>query len=272
MADDNNELQMMEPPTIGLCLRRIRELRELTLGDVARAVDVGAAQVSAWELDRDPMSERDLERYLRALFHNEKKDVDKELFLHANEAIARLEARVQELLQRNTELALELRQVDWQRGVREFHAGVVEQTLPDYPAVPPEPILRRQARLITEEYLETMEAIYGPMGDGADRSPPSPRATLMAIVDNAPLAVNFPELMDATFDLTYVTIGMFCWCGVDAQGMWTVGQASNMAKAGGPRRASDGKMLKPPGWKPPDFKAEIERQQREAIARSRGPK
>lgn len=270
MADNDNELlQMMEPPTIGLCLRRIRELRELTLGDVARAVDVGAAQVSAWELDRDPMSERDLERYLRALFHNEKKDVDKELFLHANEAISRLEARVQELLERNTELALELRQVDWQRGVREFHVGVVEHTLPDYPAVPPEPILRRQARLITEEYFETMQSIYV-SGNGFELS--RAKEIMNSVVDKAPLYVNFPELMDATFDLTYVTIGMFCWCGVDAQGMWTVGQASNMAKAGGPRRASDGKMLKPPGWKPPDFKAEIERQKREAVARGRGPK
>jgi len=40
-----------------------------------------------------------------------------------------------------------------------------------------------------------------------------------------------------------------------------LGHASNMAKEGGKTRA-DGKVPKPEGWRPPDIRAEIDRQGR----------
>jgi predicted HAD superfamily Cof-like phosphohydrolase/DNA-binding transcriptional regulator YiaG len=254
-------LQMHEPATLGTCLRRLREIQGLTMSYVARALDVTVTQVSNWELDREPMSVATQQSYVAAVF---------------SRRLGADEARVQELLEKNTALVLELRQVDRQRMVREFHTVVVGHTLPERPEIPPDPILRRQMRLITEEYLELMEAAYGPdqlvAFDGRDGDAISLAQELRRLVDNAPFDVNFPELLDATVDLDYVVEGMRNWCGINSRAAWALVHAANMAKAGGPRRESDGKMLKPPGWKPPDLAAEIERQKAEAKLRMRGPK
>jgi predicted HAD superfamily Cof-like phosphohydrolase len=60
------------------------------------------------------------------------------------------------------------------------------------------------------------------------------------------------EMADALADLIYVCIGAAVTMGIDLREVWKEVQRSNMAKDGGPRRA-DGKILKPPGWVPPDI-------------------
>jgi predicted HAD superfamily Cof-like phosphohydrolase/DNA-binding transcriptional regulator YiaG len=249
-SPSKSELQEMKPATLGDCLRRMREIRGLTMGEVSRALDVGVAQISDWEIDRDTMTDEQQKLYLLAILK------------------AYPTPREQELLEKNTELVTELRRVDHQRQVREFHTVVVGSALPNYPAVPPKPILDRQLRLITEEYLELMEAVYG---EGSLRLALA-RQQLHAVIELETPNVNFIELMDASADLEYVNIGLNLWCGVDGNGVFSVVHESNMAKAGGPKRASDGKQLKPASWKPPDIAAEIERQKEAALARQRGPK
>jgi predicted HAD superfamily Cof-like phosphohydrolase len=41
--------------------------------------------------------------------------------------------------------------------------------------------------------------------------------------------------------------------GIDLGPFFAEIHRTNMEKAGGPVRPSDGKILKPPGWKPPDI-------------------
>lgn len=64
------------------------------------------------------------------------------------------------------------------------------------------------------------------------------------------------EVADGGADLIWVVCGLMVQMGVDMDKVWEGVRSANGAKAGGPRR-EDGKLLKPPGWKPPDTLADI---------------
>jgi predicted HAD superfamily Cof-like phosphohydrolase len=73
------------------------------------------------------------------------------------------------------------------------------------------------------------------------------------------------EQADACVDAYYYMLNAFCKKGVDLIAIFEVVHGANMAKkdpASGKfiRRDSDGKILKPEGWKAPDIVAEIKRQ------------
>jgi hypothetical protein len=90
------------------------------------------------------------------------------------------------------------------------------------------PAIRRRklrATLISEEALETCDAIA---------------------------TGNMIEAIDGMCDLLVVTYGTAVEFGIDIEPFWDEVHRSNMAKMGGPVRA-DGKVLKPPGWTPPDL-------------------
>lgn len=65
------------------------------------------------------------------------------------------------------------------------------------------------------------------------------------------------EIADACFDLMWVVIGYMKSRGWDCDAIWNEGAKSNLAKidpkTGLVRRREDGKILKPEGWKEPDF-------------------
>jgi predicted HAD superfamily Cof-like phosphohydrolase len=64
------------------------------------------------------------------------------------------------------------------------------------------------------------------------------------------------EEADACVDLLVVVIGYMISRGWDTQALWAEVVRSNMAKIGPDgkvRRRSDGKILKPDGWTPPDI-------------------
>lgn len=86
-------------------------------------------------------------------------------------------------------------------------------------------------KLIDEEYQEFLEAFYTD--------------------DTA-------EEIDACFDMMWVIIGYMKSRGWDCENIWDEGAKSNLSKidpnTGLVRRREDGKILKPEGWKPPDFK------------------
>lgn len=67
------------------------------------------------------------------------------------------------------------------------------------------------------------------------------------------------EIADALADLTYIIMGTAITYGIDLRDVWTEVQRSNMAKEGGAIRP-DGKVLKPPGWTPPDVSGCLNRQ------------
>lgn len=62
--------------------------------------------------------------------------------------------------------------------------------------------------------------------------------------------------LDALIDIMVVAIGAMHSLGADAEGAWREVMRTNLAKIDPDtgavrRRASDGKILKPPGWQPP---------------------
>lgn len=116
--------------------------------------------------------------------------------------------------------------------------------------------------LDVDEFFEAM-GIHAP----ASYQPPSePIRALRAnmLVEEAhefraaAAAGNVPEMLDGAVDIIYVAIGFFLDCGLPFAPFWAEVHRSNMAKAGGPRR-EDGKVLKPPGWKPPDIAGVLRR-------------
>lgn len=74
-----------------------------------------------------------------------------------------------------------------------------------------------------------------------------------AIADN-----NSTEQLDACFDMIWVIVGYMKSRGWDCDAAWVEGAKSNLskidAKTGKVIRRSDGKILKPDGWQPPNFK------------------
>lgn len=67
-----------------------------------------------------------------------------------------------------------------------------------------------------------------------------------------------PERLDACFDMIWVIVGYMKSRGWDCEMAWDEGAKSNLSKidpqTGFVRRRDDGKILKPEGWQPPDFK------------------
>jgi predicted HAD superfamily Cof-like phosphohydrolase len=65
------------------------------------------------------------------------------------------------------------------------------------------------------------------------------------------------EQLDACFDMMWVIIGYMKARGWDCEGAWDEGARSNLSKIDMQTmkviRREDGKILKPEGWKPPDF-------------------
>jgi predicted HAD superfamily Cof-like phosphohydrolase len=68
---------------------------------------------------------------------------------------------------------------------------------------------------------------------------------------------NDTEQLDACFDMMWVIIGYMKSRGWDCENSWDEGAMSNLAKidssTGKVIRREDGKILKPEGWKPPNF-------------------
>jgi predicted HAD superfamily Cof-like phosphohydrolase len=65
------------------------------------------------------------------------------------------------------------------------------------------------------------------------------------------------EEIDACFDMMWVIIGYMKSRGWDCENIWDEGAKSNLSKidpvTGLVKRREDGKILKPEGWKSPDF-------------------
>lgn len=85
-------------------------------------------------------------------------------------------------------------------------------------------------KLIQEEYKELMDA--------------------EAVSDDT-------EICDACFDLMWVIVGYMKSRGWDCEEIWDEGAKSNLSKIDPVtlkvKRREDGKILKPEGWKPPNF-------------------
>lgn len=101
---------------------------------------------------------------------------------------------------------------------------------------PSHELLILRAKLIREEFKETMDAI-DKLASGFSYE-------------------NQAEVLDGLCDIVYVTVGAAIALGLPFTEAWNEVQRSNMAKIhpdGTVKRREDGKVLKPEGWTPPDL-------------------
>lgn len=117
------------------------------------------------------------------------------------------------------------------RKAREFHR-LFGLAAPNCPQIPSGTVLDLRQNLIAEELGEWLEACC--------------RDDLIGAAQEIT-------------DLLYVVLGTAVSMGVDPFPILDEIHAANMRKAGGGCRA-DGKILKPPGWRPPDVAAVLTRQ------------
>jgi len=77
-------------------------------------------------------------------------------------------------------------------------------------------------------------------------------------LNQAIIAEDKVEMLDALIDILVVTIGAIHSMGADAEGAWKEVMKTNFAKidkeTGKVRKREDGKVLKPLGWEPPNLK------------------
>lgn len=138
--------------------------------------------------------------------------------------------------------------------VSEFHRAAGVPVL-DHPTVPGRDRVQLRLRLIAEEFCELFEA--------AGMMPSAVSHLHSELEDSIDLDLTRPPdlvaLADACCDLDYVVEGTRLEFGIDGGPVLEEVQRSNMQKVGGPKR-EDGKILKPPGWTPPDIARVIEQQ------------
>jgi predicted HAD superfamily Cof-like phosphohydrolase len=76
-------------------------------------------------------------------------------------------------------------------------------------------------------------------------------------LNQAIIANDRVEVLDALIDILVVTIGAVHSAGFDAEGAWEEVMRTNFAKidpvTGKVRKREDGKVLKPEGWTPPNL-------------------
>jgi predicted HAD superfamily Cof-like phosphohydrolase len=76
-------------------------------------------------------------------------------------------------------------------------------------------------------------------------------------LNQAIIAKDKVEMLDALIDMVVVTIGAIHSMGADGEGAWNEVMRTNFAKidpiTGKVRKREDGKVLKPEGWQPPEL-------------------
>lgn len=76
------------------------------------------------------------------------------------------------------------------------------------------------------------------------------------------LSDDLPGIIDALCDIAYFVEGTAVELGIPLDEFFAEVHRSNMAKEGG-ALAADGKLMKPPGWVPPDIAGILERMRKE---------
>ena len=126
---------------------------------------------------------------------------------------------------------------DWYRDVIQFCVEVKGDSYPDYPHIPELKDKTLWKKLVGEEIQETLTAIRED---------------------------NLVKIADGIADSIVVLLGTAVCYGIDMRPIWNEVHKTNMAKKGGIIR-EDGKLLKPPGWIPPDIKRLLDLQRNQLL-------
>lgn len=139
---------------------------------------------------------------------------------------------------------------------------LAKQELPKTPCIPGVEVRRLRAKLIMEEALETIHALgFTVELDWLHDSPGGQRSHVWQEIRNQDVGFvesgNGPDLIeiaDGCADLSVVTTGTLSACGISDLPLLAIVNDNNMAKFGeGHSIREDGKLVKPPGHKPPDI-------------------
>lgn len=133
--------------------------------------------------------------------------------------------------------------------VREFHETYNLPIVDDTPSVNRERVHLRM-RLIAEEFAELIGAVYGKEARSTVES------AYKEAVKKDSQTRDVIETADALADLTYVIYGMALEMGISLPKVLEQVQASNLSKLGAdgkPIYREDGKVLKGPGFFPPNI-------------------
>lgn len=136
------------------------------------------------------------------------------------------------------------------------------QQVPNAPTTPDAATRLLRAKLIMEEALELVRALGVQLYCDGDGSVDLLYCDL-GFADLGESAFDLTEVIDGCCDLKVVTTGTLSACGVWDVYPQTLVDLSNLEKFGpGGHRREDGKWVKPPDWKAPNWEAEIARQKR----------
>jgi predicted HAD superfamily Cof-like phosphohydrolase len=140
------------------------------------------------------------------------------------------------------------------------------QAIGDTPHVLDPKTMRFRLSLITEEFVEALEASFVPRNSAALAEA---KELLVKCVAELPLDVDLPSFVDALADLMYVIEGAAITMGVNMTPILAEVQRTNISKMpsyvaekdaqhqGAPIKRADGKIEKPPGWQPPNIEEQL---------------
>jgi predicted HAD superfamily Cof-like phosphohydrolase len=144
--------------------------------------------------------------------------------------------------------------------VLQFHKAA-EVELPDSPTIPSDNIVRLRARLLAEEFMETISCMFDKSDPITGSCIASVKDGLKAIIDQATVKVDLEGFADGLCDIAVINEGAFEVFGLDSRPIQLEVHRSNMDKfRDGVKRRADGKILKPEGWTSPNIKRELEKQ------------
>lgn len=144
-----------------------------------------------------------------------------------------------------------------QRQLIEFHRAF-EHPIRPTPGVPPDARVRLRAKLVVEECLELVEALFDCSQEmvflEAVTTTPLKRVKeiLKRLLEEEDVKVDLVSAADALADIDYVVEGTRLELGINGEPIADEVHRSNIEKRGGGKNA-DGKSLKPAGWTPPDI-------------------
>jgi predicted HAD superfamily Cof-like phosphohydrolase len=136
--------------------------------------------------------------------------------------------------------------------VTEFHLAMAHP-IATTPWVPPAHRVRLRGRLVAEECIELLTALFPDAGFG------DVLEVIMARIATSEPRPNLPAVADALADIAYVNEGTNIEFGIDGNAVMVEVHRANMAKAAG-GKDEHGKQIKPEGWQPPDIAGVLARQ------------
>lgn len=142
------------------------------------------------------------------------------------------------------------------------------QDTPCRPTPPTAAIALLRARLILEEALETCQALGVSVffdghvhGETLTMKPMSSLGSIPTIGFAVTGTPNLVEIADGCADISVVTTGTLVACGIADKELLELVDNNNLSKFGPGHYKDDfGKLVKPPGHKPPDIAGLLNRQ------------